>query len=60
MVNIGRKSKAADNCKKRVRNSQSPSECKTHSRQQIPGKKGCPRFKKNTRSVEYKTSGWKL
>src|SRR4028118_1559339 len=25
-----------------------------------PGKKGFPRFKKNTRSVEYKTSGWKL
>ena len=25
-----------------------------------PGKKGYPRFKKNTRSVEYKTSGWKL
>ena len=27
---------------------------------QIPGKKGYPRFKKNSRSVEYKTSGWKL
>ena len=26
----------------------------------IPGKKGYPRFKKNTRSVEYKTTGWKL
>jgi len=26
----------------------------------LPGKKGYPRFKKNTRSVEYKTSGWKL
>jgi putative transposase len=25
-----------------------------------PGLKGFPRFKKNTRSVEYKTSGWKL
>jgi putative transposase len=25
-----------------------------------PGKKGFPKFKKNTRSVEYKTSGWKL
>ena len=24
------------------------------------GKKGYPKFKKNTRSVEYKTSGWKL
>ena len=26
----------------------------------VPGKKGYPRFKHNTRSVEYKTSGWKL
>ncbi len=26
----------------------------------IPGKKGYPKFKKNNRSVEYKTSGWKL
>ncbi len=25
-----------------------------------PGKKGYPHFKKHTRSVEYKTSGWKL
>jgi putative transposase len=29
-------------------------------RQSVPGKKGYPRFKKNSRSVEYKTSGWKL
>jgi putative transposase len=26
----------------------------------IPGKKGYPTFKKNCRSVEYKTSGWKI
>ncbi len=25
-----------------------------------PGKKGYPQFKKHTRSVEYKTSGWSL
>jgi putative transposase len=25
-----------------------------------PGKKGYPKFKTNTRSVEYKTTGWKL
>jgi putative transposase len=25
-----------------------------------PGKKGYPRFQKNNRSVEYKTTGWKL
>lgn len=26
----------------------------------VPGKKGYPKFKKDCRSVEYKTSGWKL
>jgi putative transposase len=26
----------------------------------VPGKKGYPKFKKNCRSVEYKTSGWTL
>jgi putative transposase len=29
-------------------------------RKAIPGKKGYPRFVKNCRSVEYKTSGWSL
>ena len=29
-------------------------------RQQIVGKKGFPKFQKDCRSVEYKTSGWKL
>jgi putative transposase len=29
-------------------------------KQSIPGKKGFPTFQKNNRSVEYKTSGWKL
>lgn len=29
-------------------------------KKRVPGKKGFPRFKKDTRSVEYKTSGWKL
>ena len=28
--------------------------------QKIPGQKGFPKFKKNCRSVEYKTTGWKL
>jgi putative transposase len=27
---------------------------------QIPGRKGYPRFQKDNRSVEYKTTGWKL
>jgi len=31
-------------------------ECKAKK----PGRKSYPRFKKNTRSVEYKTTGWKL
>jgi putative transposase len=29
-------------------------------RKSVPGKKGYPKFKKNCRCVEYKTSGWKL
>ncbi len=29
-------------------------------KRKIPGKKGYPKFKKNCRSVEYKTTGWKL
>ena len=29
-------------------------------KKQIPGKKGYPKFKKHSRSVEYKISGWKL
>ncbi|MEB3177566.1 MAG: transposase [Nostocaceae cyanobacterium] len=32
----------------------------SNCKQQIPGKKGYPKFNKNTRSVEYKVSGWKL
>lgn len=31
-----------------------------NSQRSIPGKKGFPKFKKNCRSVEYKTTGWKL
>ena len=32
----------------------------TNCKKAIPGKKGYPKFKKNCRTVEYKTSGWKL
>lgn len=32
----------------------------TNCREKKPGKKGYPRFQKDNRSVEYKTSGWKL
>src|SRR5689334_2715663 len=31
-----------------------------HCKAKKPGKKGYPRFQKDNRSVEYKTSGWKL
>jgi putative transposase len=31
-----------------------------HCKKKVKGKKGFPKFKKNCRSVEYKTSGWKL
>jgi putative transposase len=31
-----------------------------HCREQKSGKKGYPRFQQDNRSVEYKTSGWKL
>ncbi len=31
-----------------------------NSKNKIPGKKGYPKFKKNSHSVEYKTTGWKL
>lgn len=29
-------------------------------KKKVPGKKGFPRFKRNSRSVEYKVGGWKL
>ena len=32
----------------------------TNCKNNIPGKKGFPKFKKHFRSVEYKTTGWKL
>jgi Transposase and inactivated derivatives len=32
----------------------------SNCKKSISGKKGYPKFKKNCRSVEYKTSGWKL
>ena len=32
----------------------------TNCKKQVKGKKGFPKFKKHSRSVEYKTTGWKL
>jgi putative transposase len=48
-----------DNCKKRMRDGEvsSPEE---RTKQKIAGKKGFPSFQKDNRSVEYKTTGWKL
>ncbi len=49
-----------ENCKKR-RDPASPSGARERStRQQIKRKKCYPKFKKYSRSVEYKKSGWKL
>ncbi|NBD14921.1 MAG: transposase [Cyanobacteria bacterium] len=31
-----------------------------HCQKQLAGQKGSPKFKKNSRSIEYKQSGWKL
>ncbi|HYW18925.1 MAG TPA: transposase, partial [Nodularia sp. (in: cyanobacteria)] len=31
-----------------------------HCKKKVKGKKGFPKFKKNCRSVEYKSTGWKL
>jgi putative transposase len=48
-----------DNCKKRRIDSEVSSElCAT--RQKVVGLKGYPKFQKDNRSVEYKTTGWKL
>jgi len=32
----------------------------SNCKKKVPGKKGYPKFKKHSRSVEYKTTGWKL
>jgi putative transposase len=48
-----------DNCKKRRIDSEVSSElCAT--RQKVSGLKGFPKFQKDNRSAEYKTTGWKL
>lgn len=49
-----------DNCKKRKLAVGGSADISKVSKKQIPGKKGYPKFKKNCRSVEYKTSGWSL
>ncbi len=48
-----------DNCKKRTARAE-VSSAQGRSKQKIKGKKGFPKFKKYSRSVEYKQSGWKL
>jgi len=51
-----------DNCKKSASLTALPvpEPASGTQRRSIPGKKGYPKFKKNCRSVEYKTSGWTL
>jgi putative transposase len=49
-----------ENCKRRCDPADSQSAKERAPREKVPGKKGFPRFKKNSRSVEYKQSGWKL
>ena len=49
-----------DNCKKEV-NASLPLQGSAHCVDfKVAGKKGFPQFQKDCRSVEYKTSGWKL
>ena len=48
-----------DNCKKRLAPVGFP-DAKSETRQQISGLKGFPKFQKDNRSAEYKTTGWKL
>ena len=48
-----------DNCKKRSADAPSHG-ASPRTKQKVIGKKGYPRFKKFSRSVEYKTTGWKL
>ena len=36
------------------------SRCQKNCRLQVSGKKSYPKFKKNSRSIEYKSDGWKL
>jgi putative transposase len=48
-----------DNCKKRKVGAEASS-APNFVRKKVKGKKGFPKFKKNCRSVEYKSTGWKL
>jgi putative transposase len=49
-----------ESCKRRCDPADSQSAKERAPREKVPGKKGFPRFKKHSRSVEYKQSGWKL
>lgn len=49
-----------DNCKKRCDPVPSHAAKRRARREKVPGNIGYPKFKKNSRSVEYKTTGWKL
>jgi putative transposase len=49
-----------DNCKKRLAFYVGRPDEKSETRQKVVGLKGFPKFQKDNRSVEYKTTGWKL
>ena len=47
-------------CAQRIRARSAIGRFYDNCKKQVKGKKGYPKFKKHCRSVEYKTSGWKL
>jgi putative transposase len=55
----GRVTRPVDNCKKRLAPVGFP-DAKSETRQKVAGLKGFPKFQKDNRSIEYKTSGWRL
>ena len=49
-----------DNCKKAIPGKKRRDPASPKGARERSARQGYPRFKKNSRSVEYKTSGWKL
>ncbi|MGC9504781.1 RNA-guided endonuclease InsQ/TnpB family protein [Baaleninema sp.] len=49
-----------ENCKKQVKGKKRCDPAPSHGARERAPREGYPQFKRNTRSVEYKVSGWKL
>ena len=49
-----------DNCKKKIKGKKRCDPASPKGARECAPRKGFPKFKKHSRSVEYKTSGWKL